>query len=941
MADINVLAELERIGWSYEFASESEVKVVCPFHDDTSPSNHINLVKRIFCCQTAGCKASGDFVGFLAGALRTPRRVVLEDLGTRYNIGDVKTIEASVVEQYHSALWKNEYFLNELHARGISDDLIRKYRLGENRDRITIPIKNGAGLYVNVRRYLPGAPGAEKMRNTKGRGKLRLYPIEQLEYESICICAGELKAVVAAHQLNRHGIGAISCTGGESNWEHVFTPHFKGKTVYVLYDIDDEGQAGAKIVLTQLSRVADSIHNVILPLDPDEFPHGDVNDYCGPALNKRLLPLIRKAEPWTPSRQDRIEYDEPVDVSLNAATHASGAGKRVRLSAVAAAAAEASYAIPKEVYCYCPKDQTECAICPVFPEVDDFKFNIPCESDAILEMVASPKGTQREALMRGVGIPMSCKVCNFKPTSFYNVEDVRVSPRLEILNREAERTMQPAMCIGDQIELNETYEFVGRMHPHPKTQQSTLLISQYKPTKDALSSYVVTDTEQLKLFQPDEWTTDGIDKKLSEIYDDFSANVTGIFERKDLHLAVDLAYHSPLHIDFEGKTIKGWTEVLIVGDSSQGKSDTAMGLMNHYGLGEKVECKNATVAGLLGGLQQISGRWFVSWGIIPTHDQRLVFLEELKGTSQEVISKLTDMRSSGIAEIPKIEKRRTQARTRLCALSNPRSNRPLVSYNFGVDAIVELIGALEDVRRFDFCLLVSERDIANDVLNRLREHRPVHPHRHTSELCRKVILWAWTRKREQVKFSDAAKRLIVKESMRLTEIFTEHVPIIDKGSTRYKLARLSAALAARTFSCGGDNCELLLVRECHVRYISDLLERVYSSDVFGYKDYSQAQAAKNTLKDKSVIERQIMQAPFVRDFVESLLYKKDIDLIDIQDWCGWDRSDAQSLLSVFVRKHALVREQRHYRKTPPFISMLKDLLARDLPERPDHIEEEF
>jgi len=167
------------------------------------------------------------------------------------------------------------------------------------------------------------------------------------------------------------------------------------------------------------------------------------------------------------------------------------------------------------------------------------------------------------------------------------------------------------------------------------------------------------------------------------------------------------------------------------------------------------------------------------------------------------------------------------------------------------------------------------------------------------------------------------------------------VPIIDKGSTRYKLARLSAALAARTFSCGGDNCELLLVRECHVRYISDLLERVYSSDVFGYKDYSQAQAAKNTLKDKSVIERQIMQAPFVRDFVESLLYKKDIDLIDIQDWCGWDRSDAQSLLSVFVRKHALVREQRHYRKTPPFISMLKDLLARDLPERPDHIEEEF
>ena len=74
-----------------------------------------------------------------------------------------------------------------------------------------------------------------------------------------------------------------------------------------------------------------------------------------------------------------------------------------------------------------------------------------------------------------------------------------------------------------------------------------------------------------------------------------------------------------------------------------------MRLMDHYKLGARHECKNATSAGLLGGLQQLGSRWFVSWGIIPMHDKRLVVLEEIKGTPIEVLAKLTDMRSSGIA----------------------------------------------------------------------------------------------------------------------------------------------------------------------------------------------------------------------------------------------------------------------------------------------------
>ena len=235
-----------------------------------------------------------------------------------------------------------------------------------------------------------------------------------------------------------------------------------------------------------------------------------------------------------------------------------------------------------------------------------------------------------------------------------------------------------------------------------------------------------------------------------------------------------------------------------------------------------MECKNATVAGLLGGLQQMGNRWFVTWGVIPTHDKRLVVLEELKGTSVEVISKLTDMRSSGVAEIPKIEKRRTHARTRLIALSNPRSDRPLSSYNFGIESIKELIGGLEDVRRFDFALLVSNTEIDAATLNKLQQYRPAGNQIFDAESCRRLILWAWTREPSQIQYGSGAYEQILSEATRLCSIFTESIPLVDRGSMRLKLARLSASLACRTFSCD-DTLENVIIRECHVEYISKLL----------------------------------------------------------------------------------------------------------------------
>lgn len=950
LTTISALAELERCGINYESATENEVKVLCPFHDDKNPSCSINIVKNLFRCHTAGCKAKGDIITFLARVLKTTRRVIWEDLSTRYNLENIKIIDTSVVERWHNNIWKAKPLLTELYNRGVTDEMIRKYRLGFDSGRITIPISNENSLIVNVRKYLPGAPGPEKVKNVRGHGKLRLWPLEQLKYQTIIICGGEVKAIVTAAHLNKKGIGAVTATSGEGNWNPYFNQHFKDKHVYVCFDIDKEGNSAADSICARLKKDTKWIGKIILPLDTDKYPKGDINDYFGEEkkTTQDFLKLISETPEWELNTKFGIFDDDSItEVHLNQASKAEYTGKRIKLKATVAAMDTAPYVIPKVINVNCERNQDGCSMCPVFATTPNengiTRLELHPESPAILEMVATSKSTQREAILQGLKLP-PCKIVEFNPIEYFNVEDVRLSPQLEISSRAVDDLMQPALCIGHGLETNESYEFVGRMYPHPKTQQSIILISESQTTKDALSSFTPEkkDLEKLAIFQPAKWTVESIEEKLKDIYGDLSANVTHIFERQPLHTIIDLTYHSCLLFYFDKKLIKGWAETLITGDSSQGKSETILRLMEHYDLGERIECKNATVAGLLGGLQQVGSRWFVTWGVIPTHDKRLVILEEIKGTSTDVIGKLTDMRSSGVAEIPKIEKRRTHARTRLIMVSNPRSDRPLSVYNFGIEAVKELIGGLEDIRRFDAVLLTSAEQIDAEKLNKLQQFRPHKKHIYTSDLCRTLILWAWTREAEQVTFTKDAYETILSEATRLCSIFTELIPIVDRGSMRFKIARLSIALATRLFS--HKNFDTIEVRKCHVEYITKFLEYTYSEGIFGYKDFSDAINIKNTLLDIEILKKRILQAPFPHDFVKQILFTNDIELRDICDWCGWDRGPSTQMLSLLVRKHALQRDGRGYRKTPKFIEFLKELIVSDELKnsaRPEYMEEEF
>lgn len=908
---VEALAELEALGWKYEPVGEDEVKIKCPCHEDSTASCSLNTDKNLWRCHAAHCSSKGNVVSLLAHITGSTYRAMMIELSKRYDLDETKSISPESVEKMHQEIFSAGPLLKKLYDRGVTDEMIRSARLGYHDGRITIPVYDLNNKCVNIRRYLPGSSTGNKMKNTRGFGKTRLYqPNHLLKYETIWICGGEIKALVVGSMLD--GVGAISATAGEGKWLSQWNQLLGGKNVFICMDVDEPGIKAAVKVGRAVSEVAKSVKIIELPLDKIKHPKGDINDFIAEGAGKNeLLKLMELARDFVKKKKRGSVKGEKC-VALKNVAKPENINWSLTLDAVASAADTTPYIVPNCVEVDCTRDQPFCDGCNLG---SNNKLNISPTDVGVLEMVGTSKRTQSIVLQEALGIPSACKVCELSVSSHHIVHDVRLTPKLELQGDNVGNIRQPSYIVGDTCELNVPYTFKGRVFPHPQTQHATLLLDSMTETEDSLSSFSPSSAElqELESFRASDSTVAAVKKKIDEIYSDLETNVTHIFGRRDLHLLLDLAYHSPLFLNYRNKRINGWVNLCVLGDSAQGKTETSTCLASHYGLGERVECKNASVAGLLGGLQQIGNRWFVSWGVIPTHDRRLVILEEVKGAAPEILQKLTDMRSSGIAEIPKIERQRAHARTRLIWISNPRGSRQMSSYAFGIEAIKELLGSLEDVRRFDAAIILSSDDLSEEDM----EPKENLPHIFTSEMCRRLVLWAWTR--NDVVFLDEGE--IEKSASRLCENFDESLPLVDKGTMRQKLARLSAALAARLFS--EENGEIVVL-PAHVLVVEELLHRNYSSSTFGYLDYSKSRRALNEIKDAKSVRTCIADTRFPDDLVSGLLYQDTITLTDIMDWCDVDREGGQSILSFFVRHHAVRRKRRSsYFKSPAFISLLK------------------
>ena len=525
-------------------------------------------------------------------------------------------------------------------------------------------------------------------------------------------------------------------------------------------------------------------------------------------------------------------------VQLAETSKAQYSGKHLTTQVQVTGKGPTPYIIPKRVGFKCEdvSPSNRCSLC-VNAESRVGTLEVSAKNRNILEILGKADSTVTKSLRRWMGV---CDDCHVEVLSTQNIEELRVSPNVSTFVPNSEYVSRECYFIGHGLQPNRPYEISCYVYPSPVDQRAVLVADKADPLRDQIEVFNFDAArKQLELFRgsPSE--------VFSAAYTDFASNVHRIVGRYALQVAFDLCFHSVIQFTFQNVLLrKGWVEAFILGDSGQGKTEMSLCLLNHYGLGDRVQGEGSSTAGLIGGLERLGDRWILVWGRIPQMDKRLLIIDEFSGVSEEDIAKMSDIRSTGIAEITKIRTERASARTRLIMMSNTRDGQPLGAYNTGVEAIRSVFSHAEDVRRLEFAVCVATGEVSTSELNRERDSVA---HIYIAETCRNLILWAWSRTPEDVRFAENVEEKILWESVLLSEKYSAGIPLVEPADMRLKLARMSVACACRCFSSDKEGKVIVLLE--HVDFVVDFLKQCYDSPYMSYDAYSERADRESVFSD--------------------------------------------------------------------------------------------
>ncbi len=738
------------------------------------------------------------------------------------------------VSEWHEGLLEDEEALEQfVERRGINEDTIREYEIGYDptSGRYTIPIYDAEGNLVNVRKYLLDAgPEDQKFWNHPGHGDARLYLVGSLDGSDYVVLAeGELDALVLAQA----GFPALSGTGGSGVFKAEWAEAFTDKAVYVAYDADDAGDKGFIKVANALRNFAIAVYRVRPP-----EPGSDVTDFfVAGGTADEFEDLMDQGEK-SGSKASRALDDAPksgMRLSLQESMSDRAQGEPIELIVSVTGKGQEPYTAPRRIIGTCDMSKgPACEICPLMARNGEVEVTTKSHDPRLTEFVDVSSSTQHRLLRMMTGARCSDRV-SFEVPELWRVEELAVQPSIDERSDDQEDRpiRRTVWSVGTyRTGTNEKIKLVGTNVPDPKSGILRFHAWQNKKVEMDIDKYALTPDirEQLEVFRPDKGQT-SLEKCL-DIAGDMARNVTLITGRDLLHVGMDLVWHSPVAFTVGGQQIdKGWLEMMVIGDTRTGKSEIATRLMEHYGSGRLISCEGVTFAGLIGGVQQIGNRWHMTWGIIPMNDRRLVVLDEVSGMGEaNIIERMSSVRSAGVAQITKIQTESTSARTRLIWISNPQDGTFLSeNRSGGIGALGTVVRNAEDVARFDFVMAAASGDVDSVTINQLAEPGPP---QHDAESCELLVKWSWSLSRDTVRIGSSAVEAASKAAIQLGERYSPSPPLVQAQNVRFKVLRLAAALAARTFS--SDRGGHLLVNSGHVRDAVTFLEAAYGQDSLGY-----------------------------------------------------------------------------------------------------------
>lgn len=805
----------------------------CPIHGDKRRSATVNFKTGEWYCQA--CEEGGSLEGLIArraewDAPPTPNGTTSTKKGRKWDLPDSARLNG-----WQSALLSNESALDWLETqRGLSADTIQRFGLGWDGRRYTMPVYDELGRLQNIRCYSNVLD--PKIINWTGWGSPpRLYPMSVLlqDPKIIWICEGEFDALLA----NQQGVTAVTGTGGVKStgrWREDWSEWFRGRSIFVCFDRDRDGDLNARRVIKKLTRFARKIQYIELP-----FPMGsgkDVTDFIldggslsGLRKSAKQPKAVKKAAP----RYHTIDYED-----LREGKNIEKAS-RVEATLTSVFRSQLSLPVKLNADCNVDWDPKRCAVCPMSQKDGKMSHSVEYDHDLHVDMMSVGKSEERDRrFKREMNIPVACNMVDVK-ADYKSAWDAEIRNGSDLQEQAfpvllfTEREMPP---------LNHLYNLSGITVASPQGGKTIFIARKYESAKQDLDNF---EPDEKSITKAREWIDSFAgtsDEKISAISEHFENHVTGIYGQRFLHMAMDLVYHSILDFEFRGTRLpRAWMEMLAVGQTRSGKSTTAQELQKAYGYGQLKSGENTSVAGLLGGVEKKAsltrdGAWAITAGELPLCDRRLLVIDEAQGLPVKDIAQMSDVRSRGVVDIRKIRAMKLNARVRLVWLSNKR--KP--SYRHGIDALADQMGAHEDLARIDIPIYVLH-DAGEELDEKLKT--PV-KRLSTEELgvISWLVLWTWSRRFDQVRFSPAAEEAVYDLRKDLTQDFsTMELPIFPENEAHVRLARMSAAVAARLFSTADGH--ILSVRAEHVEGAFELYRKFLSDEELGVIEIKDDEAA--------------------------------------------------------------------------------------------------
>lgn len=917
---------------------------LCPFHVEQTPSFKV-FDDGGFKCKSAACGKQGagpvqfyKEINGMSSYFDAQRALYSEYVQSLIPEGTIDLCRANLKRADYKRLRKE---------RGYTEAVLDHFKIGftEEGHRLAIPVQDEYGFFPTMVVYNvfgnmngDGNPYPKVQPMIAGMPMGRLWPLPVVtDSDEVFLCEGYGDTIAA---LSAH-LPACTAGGSSQKISLLDLPYLRGKKIYIAFDADEAGRAGARKIAEQII-----YHKVTKKVKILDLGDGDLTEYLL-ANEAGAIKALMEDTDWHEGAAPTLlsttlaleqfteDSDELPFIPLREIGNTSNQHKPLRTEGVIVGKSPSMVGFPCEIHMKCTRPKKKCAGkgCVLDCFGNHTTVHVPRNDPKLLTMASAGNKALCTILKDSLGIPRHCttEVAVIKHFPAYRAL-VAEPPDSQAGVKMGSPLQLYAYILSEDLDDNKPYTFEGYASVHPKDGACVGMFTSAIPSDTGLDTFEVTDKvrEVLDAFrQPEEPLWD----YLMRYYDHVSRSITHIRGRPMAHMAADLVFFSPVSFWFGGQFVRRASlDVVLFGDTRCGKNCIAEGLMNYYEHGEIVSGENISVMNLVGGIMINDKYKGPMWGRLVARNRDTVIVDEMSALPIEDIGRLSRIRSEGMAEIDKNGYHvKATALTGLLWLSNPRDNRTVAERNSCIDLLLELAGRPEDVARWDYAHAVAVEDVPTEMINVPDD---VEQHKFTREQYHKLIMWIKSRKPEQITFSEGAAELIYTASTDLSERYSPKGCLIQGANIRIKLAKIAAAIAAKVWSAD-ETGEKLVVGTQHVQVASNFLDAIYKDFPMGYRTFSEAQR-KLTTVDEPLLDRSIKTAALSAnidpmDIIELFQTYDHVTKSHLSDLLKLDLYSLPDLMFALHKGRAVLQKYRHLVKTAPFHAYLGERARNGFP----------